>query len=64
MTVTPEFRKAPFKLAHGFFIFQLILDALLGIGFIRCVLVQIDALGNAVALDIPLEAVHGWHVPS
>jgi hypothetical protein len=36
----PEFRKAPFKLAHGFFIFQLILDALLGRGFIRCVLIQ------------------------
>lgn len=61
----PEFGKTPFELAHGFFIFQLILDALLGRGFIGCVLVQINALGNAVTLDIPIEAVHGRHtVPS
>ena len=59
----PEFGKTPFELAHGFFIFQLILDALLGRGFIGRVLVQINALGNAVEPDIPIEAVHGRQGP-
>src|SRR3972149_6217615 len=56
-----QFVQALFKMAHGSLAVKLLLDSRLGPGLIGSVLVQIHALRNAVALDISLHAVHGWH---
>src|SRR3990172_2652992 len=50
-----------FKMAHGFQVVKLFFDGRLGPGLIRGVLVQVNALRNAILPYIPLHAVHGGH---